>query len=65
MGFDDYITSGFIRPALTTMQMPAAEMGRRALDILIAQRTGRQSSESAWLYASLVERTSTGQAPAG
>lgn len=64
MGFDDYVTSGFIRPALTTMQMPAAEMGRRAVAVLNEGLDGRPAKRSTLLRATLVERASTGPAPA-
>lgn len=63
MGFDDYITSGFIRPALTTMQMPAAEMGRVAVAVLTSHLGEQRPGEAMRLDASLVERTSTGPAP--
>ena len=63
MGFDDYITSGFIRPALTTMQMPASEMGRHAVNVLVRPREERRQNETAQLRATLVQRSSTGPAP--
>lgn len=59
MGFDDYVTSGFIRPALTTMKMPAAEMGRLAVTILTDLLNGRQVKRDKLLLPRLVERTST------
>ena len=60
MGFDDYITSGYIRPALTTMQMPSAEMGRRAVALLGDLLKGRPVSERTLLNATLVVRATTG-----
>lgn len=62
MGFDDYITSGFIRPALTTMQMPAPEMGRLAVAALKDRLAGRPAKRSMLLSARLIERASTGPA---
>lgn len=62
MGFDDYITSGFIRPALTTMQMPAAEMGTQAVTLLRDRIAGRQTDGTTLLQATLVGRSSTGPA---
>ena len=62
-GFDDYITSGFIRPALTTMQMPAAEMGRRAVAVLHDTMGGRQANGTTLLQATLIQRSSSGPAP--
>jgi DNA-binding LacI/PurR family transcriptional regulator len=64
MGFDDYVTSGFIRPALTTMQMPAAEMGERAVALLSARFAGTAVEPTTLLEATLVERASSGPAPA-
>lgn len=63
MGFDNYVTSGYIRPGLTTMQMPAAEMGRLAVGLLAAQATTRQVSAETLLVATLVERGSTKMPP--
>ena len=36
-GFDDLDISAQIVPALTTIRVPAAEMGKRAADFLLAQ----------------------------
>jgi DNA-binding LacI/PurR family transcriptional regulator len=63
MGFDDYVTSGFIRPALTTMQMPAPEMGRLAVEVLAGHIHEQRPSETMRLHASLIERSSTGPVP--
>ncbi|RYE10463.1 MAG: LacI family transcriptional regulator [Hyphomicrobiales bacterium] len=62
MGFDDYVTSGFVRPSLTTMQMLAAEMGRRAVEMLKRQLLGKSAPQRPMLQATLVERGSTGPA---
>jgi DNA-binding LacI/PurR family transcriptional regulator len=62
MGFDDYITSGFVRPSLTTMQMPAAEMGRLAVGALQDLFEGKAVERRTLLSATLVERGSTGPA---
>ena len=59
MGFDDYVTSGFVRPSLTTMKMPSAEMGEAAVARLREMISGRGGSETTVLCASLVERAST------
>ena len=60
MGFDDYITSGFVRPALTTMQMPAAEMGQLAVATIRDVLDGKAVQQKTLLEAKLVERGSTG-----
>lgn len=62
MGFDDYITSGFIRPALTTMQMPAPDMGRQAVKALVGQLDVPAQIDTIKLRATLIERASTGAA---
>jgi DNA-binding LacI/PurR family transcriptional regulator len=64
MGFDDYKTSSFIRPSLTTMQMPSAEMGSRAVSALRQQIDGLTVDPLPPLRATLVIRGSTGPARA-
>jgi DNA-binding LacI/PurR family transcriptional regulator len=59
MGFDDYVTSEFIRPSLTTMQMPTTEMGRLAVNALHDRIQGKPVSKRTVVRATLVERTST------
>ena len=62
MGFDDYVTSGYVRPSLTTMQMPAAEMGTRAIALLHDVLQGNVVSRTTLFDATLVERGSTAKA---
>ena len=64
IGFDDYVTSEYIRPALTTMRMPAAEMGVIAVGMLSDRLAGRPVQETTLLTATLVERTSAAKAQA-
>ena len=59
MGFDDYVTSGFIRPSLTTMQMPVAEMGRTAVALLCDVLGGKPAEHETLFNAELIERGST------
>jgi DNA-binding LacI/PurR family transcriptional regulator len=59
MGFDDYVTSEFIRPSLTTMQMPTVEMGRRAVNALHDRIQGKPVAMQTVVRATLVERAST------
>jgi DNA-binding LacI/PurR family transcriptional regulator len=42
VGFDDIHISAFVRPQLTTIQQPAAEIARRATEILIALIHGQR-----------------------
>lgn len=60
MGFDDYATSTFLRPALTTMRMPAAEMGRLGVSSLHEILNGREVSPEIILKAVKIERNTTG-----
>ncbi|MFK0164454.1 LacI family DNA-binding transcriptional regulator [Rhizobium sp. NPDC090279] len=59
MGFDDYVTSAYVRPSLTTMQMPAETMGRMAVAKLRALLDGGVEVEDLTLQATLIERGST------
>lgn len=59
VGFDDYLTSGLLRPALTTVRIPAAEMGRRAVQMLRDGLEGRELPAQTWFPAELVLRSST------
>ena len=63
MGFDDYVSSGYLRPALTTMQIPAAAMGRRAIGLLVERIEGRAVTDETLFDATLIARASTGPAP--
>lgn len=62
-GFDDLDFAAHAVPALTTVRVPATEMGRIAADHLAAQAAGRAPARPAGLEALLVLRESTGQAP--
>lgn len=59
VGFDDYVTSGFVRPALTTIQMPAAKMASTAVALLADLIDGRQVRSETMFDAGLVVRSST------
>lgn len=60
MGFDNYITSSFLRPSLTSMSMPAMEMGRLGIEYLRQKINGVAVPEDTVLQAALVARQSTG-----
>lgn len=64
MGFDDYVTSGFVRPSLSTMQMPSAEMGRLGITLLHEMLGNKEVPQETMLKATLMERRSTGMAKA-
>ncbi|QFU02504.1 HTH-type transcriptional repressor CytR [Halomonas sp. THAF5a] len=63
-GFDDLPQARFMSPPLTTVAVPASEMGRQVADALIARIGGQRPPHRRLLDASLVLRASTGPAPA-
>jgi LacI family repressor for deo operon, udp, cdd, tsx, nupC, and nupG len=66
VGFDDIHISAFVRPQLTTMQQPAAEIARRATEILISMIQGRRVRDRRHLLEpQLIVRTSSAPAPSG
>jgi DNA-binding LacI/PurR family transcriptional regulator len=40
VGFDDMQVSAFVRPALTTVRQPIQELGRKAVELLLAMIEG-------------------------
>lgn len=60
VGFDDIIGSDVTTPPLTTASLPRYEMGRRAVEMLLAQWEGRPGSERETVIAPLVIRQSCG-----
>jgi LacI family transcriptional regulator/LacI family repressor for deo operon, udp, cdd, tsx, nupC, and nupG len=67
VGFDDIAVSALLTPALTTVRIPRAEAGRRAVRRLHAALTGADPAAVAPgpLPTELVVRASTGPAPRG
>lgn len=61
-GFDNVAVSTFVRPNLTTVNMPRVQMGRMSVDILLASVLGRTraSAPVQELAADLVVRQSSG-----
>jgi DNA-binding LacI/PurR family transcriptional regulator len=60
MGFDNYITSEFLRPSLTSMSMPATEMGALGVEYLRQAINGATVPKETILQAALIARQSTG-----
>ena len=56
VGFDDLPLSAHLRPALTTLRVPATEMGTRAADYLVARLSGRPVADRAEVETSLILR---------
>lgn len=63
-GFDDIEMAGAVTPALTTVRVPAAGIGRLAAARMLARLDGRRVTTVEELPAELVVRESTGRAPA-
>ncbi len=63
IGYDDIELAAYTVPPLTTIRQPAAEIGRRAAEILIAQIESGDVADSVALAPALVERESVGRAP--
>jgi LacI family transcriptional regulator len=63
-GFDDLEPAAHLDPPLTTVHIPAEELGRRTAEWLLARLDGRHLPERVELQASLVLRGSTARPPA-
>lgn len=63
VGFNDFDFSSWVRPSLTTVRIPAAAMGRRAVEVLLAAEGGAVP-EAPVFPAELVVRESSGPASA-
>ena len=64
-GFDDLPIAANLVPALTTVRVPAAELGRRTADYLLAKLEGRNPPAHTELPVDLVVRGTTMPPPAG
>ncbi|MEQ3551945.1 LacI family DNA-binding transcriptional regulator [Pseudonocardia nematodicida] len=63
VGFDDIFGADFCVPALTTVAAPSHELGRTAVDLVLASVAGQPVPASTVLPAHLTVRESTGPAP--
>jgi LacI family transcriptional regulator len=61
VGFDDQKTAAFYIPALTTVNIPRHELGRRAAQELMDRFGGRESAHEIVLPTRLVVRASTAE----
>lgn len=59
VGFDDIPTAAMMAPALTTIRNPIAQIARKAGELLIAMRQGKQVAHETVFPTSLVVREST------
>jgi DNA-binding LacI/PurR family transcriptional regulator len=63
VGFDDIIMAEWVDPPLTTLHQPRIEMGRIAVDLLLAVLNGAEAVDHVVVQPHLVVRGSTGPAP--
>ncbi len=62
-GFDDLELANEIKPGLTTVRVPARELGARAADLLLAAITRKHVPDKVELTAELILRGSSGRPP--
>ncbi|MBX6764903.1 MAG: LacI family DNA-binding transcriptional regulator [Rubrobacteraceae bacterium] len=60
VGFDNTVLASQVRPSLTTVSVPAYEMGSAAMKLLIDTLSGKKCPQVVWLSTELVIRQSTG-----
>lgn len=63
VGFDDLDFAGQIVPALTTMHVPAEEIGLRATEYLLARINGQPAATTTAVPVHLIVRETSGPAP--
>ena len=63
VGFDDIVMAEWVDPPLTTVHQPRIEMGRIAVDLLLAVLNGTETVDHVIVQPRLVVRGSTGPAP--
>jgi len=64
VGFDNIKVSAYIDPPLTTIDQPATEMGRKAVNVLLQQINNKPLTKNREIVQfSMLERASSGPAP--
>lgn len=63
VGFDDIITASLVRPALTTVSLPAYEIGTSAMRLMLKLLEGEECPKTVWLPTEVVVRQSSGPPP--
>ena len=59
VGFDNQeIIAGYLRPTLTTVELPFQEMGTRSVDLLVAALAGEDVPPITVVACPLIERNS-------
>jgi LacI family transcriptional regulator len=61
--FDDIVTASLVRPALTTIALPAYEIGASAMRLMLRLLKGEECPKTVWLSTELVVRQSSGPPP--
>lgn len=59
VGFNDFDFASWVRPAITTVRIPGAQMGARAVQLLVDAVDGNRVAESVAFQVELVVREST------
>ena len=59
IGFDDLPLAGYVEPSLSSVAVPAYELGATAARLLIQRLRGQEVRPVVWLATSIVERAST------
>jgi LacI family transcriptional regulator len=57
--FNDISVAQFMSPPLSTVHLPAEEIGETSVDMLSERLTGRRISKRVWLATSMIWRQST------
>ena len=63
VGFDNLEFSAHLEPPLTTIDVPAREMGESAAEYLVNTVSGRTTTQSVHLEPRLIVRKTSGPAP--
>ena len=61
--FNDIPVAQFLNPPLTTVRLPAEEIGQTAVEMLVERLAGRSTPKCALLASRLILRSSTRQKP--
>ena len=62
-GFDDIFFAAYLRPPLTTVRQPMKELGRRAMELLLALLRGESAAKIVTVEGDLIVRGSTAEVP--
>jgi DNA-binding LacI/PurR family transcriptional regulator len=63
IGFNDFDFASWVRPAITTVRLPGAQMAARAIGLVIGESREARAAEAVAFEVELVVRETTGRAP--